>query len=163
MEEEMANRQAELPSTSSCRRTSSCNAKPRSTHNVYQEILQATDYFCKQHGIDMVLRFNGEQSTCNRPDSVMNFINQPVVWYDRAWTSPILFLQDLNRTAINPATADQPAPPSPSAAIAAQQRWRRRCPLRRAKDGRPDGRRSSFHSVMDDWHLGMYLHEISER
>ena len=25
-------------------------------HNVYQEIWQATDYFCKQNGIDMVLR-----------------------------------------------------------------------------------------------------------
>ena len=50
-------------------------------HNVYQEILQATDYYCKQHGIDIVLRFNGDQVDPQQPDSVLTFINKPVVWY----------------------------------------------------------------------------------
>jgi hypothetical protein len=80
-------------------------------HQVYQEILQATDYFCKQRGIDMVLRFNGEPVDVQRPDSVLNFINRPVVWYDPGLDITDLILQDVNRAGPNPATAGQP--PSP--------------------------------------------------
>ena len=84
-------------------------------HNVYQEIWQATDYFCKQHGIDMVLRFNGEPVDVQRPDSVLTFINRPVVWYDPGLDITDAILQDVNRPAANPAAADraaaQPAEP----------------------------------------------------
>ena len=45
-------------------------------HNVYQEIWQATDYFCKQNGIDMVLRFNSEPVDVERPDSVLSLHQQ---------------------------------------------------------------------------------------
>ena len=40
-------------------------------HNVYQEILQATDYFCKHNGIDMVMRFSGDPVDVQNPDSVL--------------------------------------------------------------------------------------------
>ena len=49
--------------------------------HAYQEILERTDYFCQQTGIDMVLRFNGEKVDLNQPESVLSFINRPVVWY----------------------------------------------------------------------------------
>ena len=57
LEEELAKRQADLQvQVQVAARTSFCNKRPRIYHNVYQEILQATDYYCKQNGIDMVLQ-----------------------------------------------------------------------------------------------------------
>ena len=82
-------------------------------HNVYQEIWQATDYFCKQNRIDMVLRFNGEAVDVNRPDSVLTYINKPVVWYDRGLDITDQILQELNRTAINPGPANRTGPMRP--------------------------------------------------
>ena len=50
-------------------------------YNVYQEILQATDYFCKQHGIDVVLQVKGDAVDPETAESVIPFINKQVVWY----------------------------------------------------------------------------------
>lgn len=107
MEEELAKRQADLAVQVQLQKNEFLQREAKIYHSVYQEIWQATDYFCKQNKIDMVLRFNGEQVDVDRPDSVLTFINKPVVWYDRGLdiTDPIL--QDLNRTAINPAQANR--------------------------------------------------------
>jgi outer membrane protein len=70
-------------------------------NTVYQEILQATDYFCRQNGIDMVLRFNGDPVDPQRPDSVLTFINRPVVWYPQNVDITPIILKDLNRTPVN--------------------------------------------------------------
>ena len=35
-------------------------------------------------GIDMVLRFNGDPVDVDKPDSVLSYINKPVVWYDKS-------------------------------------------------------------------------------
>ena len=63
----------------------------------------------------MVLRFNGEQVDVQRPDSVLNFINRPVVWYDPGLDITEFILADVNRPGVNPATADQRGaqPPAP--------------------------------------------------
>jgi Skp family chaperone for outer membrane proteins len=74
-------------------------------NNVYQEVLERTDYFCRQTGIDMVLRFNGEKADVNQPNSVLSFINRPVVWYARDLDITDRILAELNRSAA-PATAD---------------------------------------------------------
>jgi Skp family chaperone for outer membrane proteins len=112
MEEELAKRQADLAVQVQLQKNEFLQREAKIYHSVYQEIWQATDYFCKQNRIDMVLRFNGEQVDVDRPDSVLTFINKPVVWYDRGLdiTDPIL--QDLNRTAINPAQANRPGAPA---------------------------------------------------
>ena len=47
-------------------------------------------------------KFNGEPVDVNRPESVLTFINRPVVWYQPSLDITDRFLQDLNRTAIDP-------------------------------------------------------------
>ncbi len=68
---------------------------------VYQEILQATNYYCMQNGVDMVLRFNGDAVDSQNPQSVLSFINRPVVWYQRYTNITQNILDDLNRTPVN--------------------------------------------------------------
>ncbi len=115
MEEQIANRQAKLAVDVNRQKSDFLQRESMIYHTVYQEILQATDYFCKQRGIDMVLRFNGEPVDVQRPDSVLTFINRPVVWYDPGLDITDFILQDVNRPAANPGTADQRngQPPSP--------------------------------------------------
>ena len=79
-------------------------------HDVYQEIWQASDYVCRQYKFDMVLRFNGEPVDIERPDSVLTWINKPVVWYDTRQDITDAVLAVVNRTPMNPA-ANGRAPP----------------------------------------------------
>ena len=113
LEEQIANRQAKLAVEVNREKSEFLQRESMIYHTVYQEILQATDYFCQQRGIDMVLRFNGEPVDVQRPDSVLNFINRPVVWYNAGLDITDFVLQDVNRPAANTGTADRGAPPSP--------------------------------------------------
>jgi Skp family chaperone for outer membrane proteins len=99
MEEELAKRQADLAVQVQLQKNEFLRREAKIYHNVYQEIWQVTDYFCKQNRIDMVLRFNGEQVDVDQPQSVLTFINKPVVWYDRGLDITDAILQELNRTA----------------------------------------------------------------
>jgi Skp family chaperone for outer membrane proteins len=112
MEEELAKRQADLAVQVQLQKNDFLQREAKIYHNVYQEIWQVTDYFCKTNRIDMVLRFNGEAVDVDRPDSVLTYINKPVVWYDRGLdiTDPIL--QELNKTAINPGAANRNGAPA---------------------------------------------------
>jgi Skp family chaperone for outer membrane proteins len=116
MEEQIAAKQTKLGLDVNRQKSEFLQREAMIYHNVYQEILQATDYFCRQHSIDMVLRFNGEPVDVQKPDSVLTFINRPVVWYDPGLDITDVILQDVNRPAA-PAAADQrggpTAPPSP--------------------------------------------------
>jgi Skp family chaperone for outer membrane proteins len=107
MEEDLAKRQAELAVRVNLQKNEFLQREAKIYNSVYQEIWQATDYFCKQNRIDMVLRFNSDQVDVDRPDSVLAFINKPVVWYDRGLDITDAILQDLNRTAINPGPASR--------------------------------------------------------
>ncbi len=103
MEEEVARRQADLSVKVQLQRNDFLQREAKIYYNVYQEIWQATDYFARQHNIDMVLRFNGRQIDSARPDEVLSDINKQVVWYDRGLDITDAILAELNRTAINPA------------------------------------------------------------
>jgi Skp family chaperone for outer membrane proteins len=115
MEEQIASRQAKLAVDVNRQKSEFLQRESMIYHSVYQEILHTTDYFCKEHGIDMVLRFNGEPVDIQRPESVLTFINRPVVWYDPGLDITDLVLQGMNRQGPNPATADQRGaqPPAP--------------------------------------------------
>ena len=115
LEEELAKRQADLSVQVQLTKNEFLQREAKIYHNVYQEIWQATDYYCKQNGIDMVLRFNGDPVDVERPDSVLSFINKPVVWYQKNLDITPAILADLNRTAPAPAAADRrTAPVRPS-------------------------------------------------
>jgi Skp family chaperone for outer membrane proteins len=105
-EEDLTRRQTELTLQVQRQKNDFVQREAQIYNNVYQEILARTDYFCRQTGIDMVLRFNGEKVDINQPNSVLSFINRPVVWYstDLDITGPVL--QELNRSPAPP-TADR--------------------------------------------------------
>ena len=113
MEEDLAKRHADLAVQVQLQKSEFLQREAKIYHAVYQEIWQATDYFCKQNRIDMVVRFNGEQVDVESPESVLTHINKPVVWYDRGLDITDAILQDLNRTAINPAPGNARGPARP--------------------------------------------------
>jgi Skp family chaperone for outer membrane proteins len=109
MEEDLAKRQADLAVRVNLQKGDFLQREAKIYHNVYQEIWQAADYYTKQNGIDMVLRFNGDPVDVERPDSVLTWINKPVVCYQKQLDITPAILQELNRTAVNPGPAAVPA------------------------------------------------------
>ena len=122
-------------------------------YNVYQEIWQATDYFCKQHGIDVVLQVKGDAVDPEVAESVIPFINKQVVWFAPDLEITDQILADLNKTAINPqreadgagadaARGSVQRQPTAATADAAKIATARK-PARRGQ-GRPAGRAKKF-------------------
>jgi outer membrane protein len=105
-DEEVTRAKAELAVKVQSQRNDFLQREAQIYNTVYQEILQATDYFCRQNNIDMVLRFNADQVDPNRPDTVLAFINRPVVWYQQYLNITPNILNDLNRTPINRGPGD---------------------------------------------------------
>ena len=112
LEEQLANRQAQLAVEMNRMKNDFLQREATIYYNVYQEILQATGYFCKQNRIDMVLRFNGDPVDVQHPDSVLAFITKPVVWYDPGLDITDVILQDVNRPVVNPRGADERGAPT---------------------------------------------------
>jgi Skp family chaperone for outer membrane proteins len=108
MEEQLANRQAKLQVDIQRTKVDFVQREAMIYHNVYQEIWQATDYFCRQNAIDMVLKFNADAVDVQRPDTVIAFINRPVVWYDPGLDITDAILRDVNRPAANTPGANNP-------------------------------------------------------
>jgi Skp family chaperone for outer membrane proteins len=107
-EEQLANGQAKLSVDVQRQKKEFLQAEAKIYHNVYQEILQVTDYYCKQNGIDMVIKFNGDPVDVDQPDSVLAYINKPVVWYQTRFDITPDILKLLNRAPANPGTASRP-------------------------------------------------------
>jgi Skp family chaperone for outer membrane proteins len=106
MEEQLANRQAKLAVDVQRQKNDFLQREAMIYNNVYQEIWQETDYFCRANGIDMVFRFNGEPVDVQRPDSVLTYINKPVVWYDPGLDITEAIMRGVNRPAAVPNGAD---------------------------------------------------------
>ncbi len=113
LEEELAKRQADLSVQVTLQKNKFLQREAEIYYNVYQEIAQATEYYAKQHGIDVVLRFNGDPADVQRPDSILSFINKPVVYYQPGLDITPAVLSELNRTAIDPGAASRTTPFGP--------------------------------------------------
>jgi Skp family chaperone for outer membrane proteins len=113
LERELAKRQADLAVQVQLQKNEFLQREAKIYHNVYQEIWQATDYFCKTNRIDMVLKYSGDAVDPDKPETVLAFINKPVVWYDRGLDITDQILGELNRTAINPGPANNRGPARP--------------------------------------------------
>ncbi|MCE5301709.1 MAG: OmpH family outer membrane protein [Planctomycetaceae bacterium] len=111
MEQEIAKRQADLAVRVNLQKNEFVQREAKIYYTVYQEISQATDYYARQNGIDMVLRFNGDPVDTEQPQSVLAHINKPVVWYQKQLDITPAVLQELNRNAINPGQAARPGVP----------------------------------------------------
>jgi Skp family chaperone for outer membrane proteins len=122
LEEEIAKRNADLAVRIQLQKKEFLQREARIYHNVYKEITQEVDYYCQQNNIDVVLRFNGDPVDVDRPDSVLAFINRPVVSYakDRDVT-PIILDRLVKRspaaTTANPAMPGQPLQNRPAASM----------------------------------------------
>ncbi len=92
MEEEIARRQSELGVRVSLQRKEFGQREARIFHNVYREIQDEVDRLAREVGFDCVIRFHGDAVDPERPDSILNYINRPVVWYgkDRDITMTVL-------------------------------------------------------------------------
>jgi outer membrane protein len=99
LEEELTKNQADLQVMVTLQKNEFLQKEAKIYHSVYNEILQATDYFCKQNRVDIVLKFNNDKVDAERPDSVLTWINKPVVWYATDLDITDAILQDLNRQA----------------------------------------------------------------
>ena len=113
MEEMVAKRQADLAVKVRLRKNDFVQQEAKIYYNVYQEIWQATDDYCKRAGIDMVLRFNGDPVDINNPQVILSHINKPVIWYNKQLDITPLVLRDLNGTATKPAAARRAVPTKP--------------------------------------------------
>jgi Skp family chaperone for outer membrane proteins len=100
-EEEITNRQAKLALDVNRQKEIFRQQEAQIYSGVYQEIRKSTDYFCKQHGIDMVLNINSDLYDPKYPESVVDDIRKQVIWYDARWVITKFILDDLNRTPLN--------------------------------------------------------------
>ena len=101
LEEELAKRQADLSVAVQLHKNEFLQREAKIYHDVYQEIWQATDYYSNKNGIDMVLRFNGDLPDVDKPETILAWINKPVVYYQKQLDITPAILQELNRTAVN--------------------------------------------------------------
>jgi Skp family chaperone for outer membrane proteins len=113
LEERIADLSARMQVNVNRQKSAFLQQEARIYFNTYQEICQSTDYFCRQYGIDLVIRFNREQANPDNPEQVLTDINKPVV-FQRGLDITEQILRDLNRSApATPGTADQRGAPSP--------------------------------------------------
>jgi Skp family chaperone for outer membrane proteins len=112
LEEEIANRRAKLAIAVQMQRKDFLQREARIYHNVYREIEQELNAFCQSNAIAMVLRFNGEPVDVDKPDSVMVWINRPVVWYNQGLDITQYILDALNRRNPPPAGSNIGRPPA---------------------------------------------------
>ena len=143
LEEEITHRKADLNVKIQFQGKEFQQRQARIYYNVYQEISQATDYFCQQHGIDVVLRLKGDGVDPEQFESVGAFISKPVVWSPPGLDITDSILRELNRTAVNPSRLEATlGRQCRSTTIKRPNNVRAplRRPLRRTKDGRRRGR-----------------------
>lgn len=112
LEEEITHRKADLNVKIQIQGKEFQQRQARIYYNVYQEISQATDYFCQQHGIDVVLQVKGDGVDPEQFESVGAYISKSVVWSHPSLDITDSILRELNRTAVNaPREATRPAMP----------------------------------------------------
>jgi Skp family chaperone for outer membrane proteins len=104
MSEDITKRKAELTVKVSMQGKQFQTRQAKIYYSVYQEILSAVEYFCRQHSIDIVLQIKGDTVDPDVGESVLAYIQRQVVWHDRLDITAAI-VGELNRTAINSARA----------------------------------------------------------
>ena len=114
MEEDIAKRDADLKLRIQLQRKEFVQREARIYLNVYREIQDEVDYYCRQNGVDMVLRFSGDPVDVDNPNSVLGFVNKPVVWYDKSRDITPIILDNLRRRGpVENVRRDGPTVPFP--------------------------------------------------
>ena len=100
LEETVAKRHSELAIKIQQQKREFLQREAKIYYNVYQEIQQEVNYYCAAKGVAVVLRFSREPAEVDRPDSVLAYINKPVVTYAKDLDITDLILSQLNRRPV---------------------------------------------------------------
>ena len=100
LEETVAKRHSELAIKIQQQKREFLQREAQIYYNVYQEIQQEVNYYCAAKGVAVVLRFSREPAEVDRPDSVLAYINKPVVTYAKDLDITDLILSQLNRRPV---------------------------------------------------------------
>ncbi len=79
-------------------------------YNVYKQVLDEVTHYCRQHGIRMVLRFNGEPLDMNKPEHIAEQLNRNVVYHESTIDITPVILQRLNSQSAPTAGQHQATP-----------------------------------------------------
>lgn len=100
LEETIAKRRADLAIKIQQQKRDFLHREAKIYHNVYLEIQQEVNYYCQARGTALVLRFSREAPDVERPDSVLSYINKPVITYSKDLDITDLILSQLNRRPV---------------------------------------------------------------
>ena len=81
LEENIAGRSAQLSVRVKLQKKEILQWEAKILHDTYQEVLYEVGHYAKANGIGMVVRFNGEPVDVAIPQSMLGYINKPVVWF----------------------------------------------------------------------------------
>ncbi len=115
MEEELAKKAADLNLRVSIQKKDFLEQEAKIYYNVYQEITEHVRYYSEQHGISLVLRFNGDPVDRNDPQEVLKELNKSVLYYNRAIDITPIVLEEINRKAGGPPGGGAPQTSTPGA------------------------------------------------
>ncbi len=82
IEEEITRRRADLAVKIELQRREFQQRQAKIYLTVYRQVQDQASMVCAQYGYDIVLRFNGDPVDVENPQSVLTYINRPVVWYE---------------------------------------------------------------------------------
>jgi Skp family chaperone for outer membrane proteins len=99
LEEEITDRRSKLTLKVNRQKRDFLQEESRIYFNVYQEIQQEVNYYCAANGVALVLRFSRETPDGERPDTVLAYINKPVVTYAKDLDITDRILHQLNGPA----------------------------------------------------------------
>ncbi len=81
LEEKLVTEKANIQGQIALKRKEFVQKEAHLYYNAYREIGEEVKFFCQQHGITMVLNFNGDQIHEENPDEVARGISNKVVFY----------------------------------------------------------------------------------
>jgi Skp family chaperone for outer membrane proteins len=107
-ETELTKRQSDLAVKVQMRKKDFIQQEAKIYFNVYQEILGAVEELANQYGIAMVMRYNRDPISVDKPDDVLRDINKAIVWSPRGRDITDAIIQKLNAgMPMNQAPADR--------------------------------------------------------
>jgi hypothetical protein len=104
---ELTKRQSDLAVKVQMRKKEFIQQEAKIYFSVYQEIMAAVEDFAGQTGIALVMRFNRDPASVEKPDDVLREINKAVVWSPRGRDITDYIVQKVNAGApVNQARSD---------------------------------------------------------
>lgn len=105
LEEELAKRDADIKLQVNVQRRNFAEQQSKIFYSIYQQVAEAVKQYSQQNGIQLVMRFNGDQPDPTDPDDIVRALNKSVVY-----NAPEI---DITPAILRMVNAQSPAPPVP--------------------------------------------------